>query len=60
MIKYIAVGIAFLIFLIWLNACIKCWIYQDKSLFKFNRTKIKHRTKNIIDHDRHLKIEGER
>ena len=38
---------------------VKYWNIQDINLNKFNRSKIKDRTKNIIDHDRVLKSNNE-
>ena len=38
---------------------VKYWNIQDINLNKFNRSKIKDRTKNIIDHDRVLKVNNE-
>jgi uncharacterized membrane protein YwzB len=38
---------------------VKYWNIQDINLNKFNRSKIKEKTKNIIDHDRVLKTNNE-
>ena len=56
----VSILISFAIFIIWLTRCIQCWVIQDRNLFKFNRSKLKNRTKEIVDHDRVLKVEGEK
>ncbi len=56
----VSILISFAIFITWLLRCIQCWIIQDRNLFKFNRSKLKTRTKTIVDHDRVLKTEGEK
>lgn len=38
---------------------VKYWNIQDMNLNKFNRSKIKEKTKNIVDHDRVLKTNNE-
>lgn len=56
----VSILISLAIFIIWLLRCIQCWVLQDKNLFSFNRSKLKNRAKDIVDHDRVLKVEGEK
>lgn len=56
----VSILISFAIFVIWLVRCIECWVIQDTNLFNFRRKKLKGRAKDIVDHDRVLKTEGEK